>query len=99
MDSIRDFIKDEVEFFKSLVDKVILEKLEYVNLIEDLFFKQLKLQEIIYKEYIVYFEIFVGDFCGNFFIIDGGGLFVVCSLEIKFILEIIKFNLLKYRFG
>lgn len=43
MDSIRDFIKDEVEFFKSLVDKVILEKLEYVNLIEDLFFKQLKL--------------------------------------------------------
>lgn len=39
MDSIRDFIKDEVEFFKSLVDKEILEKLEYVNLIEDLFFK------------------------------------------------------------
>lgn len=43
MDDIRYFKKVEVEFFKNLVDIVILKKLEEVNIMEEFFIIKLKL--------------------------------------------------------
>lgn len=47
---------------------MILDKLEYVDVIEKIFFKILKLQEKLFEDYIVYLEKNYRKFCDYFFV-------------------------------
>ncbi|XP_078329165.1 uncharacterized protein LOC144623995 isoform X1 [Crassostrea virginica] len=56
METIRNFMKAEAEYFKNLADEVTSKNIEHIHTIEESLLKMLKSQETTYAEYITYLE-------------------------------------------